>query len=223
MGSTDRVNEHNFMQEGESTAYEGQTSDTKWMGKLRTELDQDLGGQTTIPSNYKSAIPLSGKATTAKRLQINTEDADMSIVGEQIYPLELPIRTTADDLVEAYFTTVHPSFPVLDRADFMSKYEDVISSTDPAVYRDRMFIASLQLVFGIGAVHAHLVNAEWAGDDRDHVLYIACARMLAVDSGVLNDLCYLDQVRVFALGALYLLATDQINRYKRIILFLNPC
>ena len=215
MGSTDRVNEHLFMQEGESTAFEGQASDTKWLARVRTELDQDIEGQETIPSNYKSAIPLSATATAAKRLQMNTEDADMSVVGNQIYPLEMPIRATADDLVEAYFTTVHPSFPVLDQTEFMAKYEDVIRAPDLALYRDRTFIASLQLVFGIGAVHAHLVNAEWAGDERDHVLYIASARMLAVDSGLLNDLCYLDQVRVFALGAFYLLATDQINRYEQ--------
>lgn len=212
MGSTDRVNEQNFAREGEFMAFEGQASDTKWLQKLKTRLDEEDDTDLAKP---KSAIPsIANPSPNAMRFRVNNEDADMSVVGNQIYPLELPIRSTADNLVEAYFATVQPSFPMFDRAEFMLQYQEVYNSPDLAVYRDRNFIATLHLVFGIGAVHAHLVGAEWAGDERDHMLYIASSRMLAVDSGILNDLCYLGQVQVFALGALYLLATDQINRYK---------
>ncbi|KAL6718998.1 hypothetical protein ACLMJK_003233 [Lecanora helva] len=213
MGSTDRVNEQIINPDKDSLAFEGQASEAKWLQKLTTELDNDSEDDTLRSVKQNSTIPLSAHASSiAKRFRMNTEDVDMSVVGNQIYPLELPIKSTADRLLEAYFSTVQLSFPIFDRGIFMAQYEDVYSAPDLAVYRDRTFIASLQLVFGIGAVHAHLVDAEWAGDERDHVLYIACARMLAVDGGLLNDLCHLDQVRVFALGAFYLLTTEQINR-----------
>ena len=200
MGPTDRVNEQNFIQDGESVAFAGQASDTKWLQRLRKELDSDEDSKSK--SKGKVAAPL----------QMPTEDTDTSTIGNQIEPFELPIKNTADRLVEAYFTSIHSSFPILNQAEFLFQYEEVYAVLDVSAYQDHTFIATLQLVFALGAVHAHLINAEWAGDDRDHILYTANARMLAVDSGIMNDLCYLGQVQVFALGALYLLASDQINR-----------
>lgn len=194
--------------------FAGQASDTKWRQRLEVELGKDPE-HATRSATKKSAIPLSADSpATAKKIQANTEDMDMSIVGDQIYPLELPIRSTADRMVESYFTSIQLSFPIFNESELISQYEEVYDTVDLATYRDRTFIATLQLVFALGAVHAHLVNSEWAGDERDHTLYVANARMLAVDSGILNDLCHLGQARVFALGALYLLATDQINRYE---------
>ena len=214
MGYTDRVNEAHFNPEGGPTVFTGQASDTKWMQKLRVELNRDPAGDQKGPVGEGTANPPGvNPAIAARRFQVNTEDSDMSVVGDQIYPLELPIRSTADNLIQAYFTSIHLSFPLLNRNEFISQYIEVRKTPDLATYRDRTFIATLHLVFALGAVHAHLVDAEWAGDERDHILYIACARLLSVDSGILNDLCYLGQVRIFALGALYLLATDQINRY----------
>lgn len=83
---------------------------------------------------------------------------------------------------------------------------------DPVSYGDRIFLALLQLVFAVSAVHAHLTEADWAGDGRDHMLYFAQARILAVDTGILNNTCFLGQTQVFGLGGMYLLVTDQINR-----------
>ena len=204
MGYTDRVNENHFIHEGGPMVFAGQASDTKWLQKLRVELNRNPEGEDILPG--------ANPATAARRLHANTEDIDMSIVGDQIYPLELPIKKTADNLIRAYFSSIQLSFPLLDRSEFIAQYNEVRKMADLDTYRDRTFIATLHLVFALGAVHAHLVNAEWAGDERDHILYIASARLLSVDSGILNDLCYVGQVRIFALGALYLLATDQINR-----------
>ena len=222
MGHTERVNEHPFTQDGTPTAFAGQASDTKWLQRATTELDRDPGADNTTSSKDKSAIPWTiNPAATIKKRQINTEDIDMSVIGDQIYPFEFPVNGSADNFIEAYFTLIQLSFPILDWAEFISQYQEVRTTTDLAAYTDRTFIATLQLVFALGAVHAHLVNAEWAGDERDHMLYMASARLLAVDSGILNDVCSIAQVRVFALGALYLLATDQINRYTQARLSLS--
>ena len=198
--------------------FAGQGSDAKWLQRLQSELGRGSGQEKSDVTKY-SSIPLSvDPPPAAREFRANMEDMDMAVVGNQIYPLELPVKGTADKLIEVYFITVHLSFPIFNEVDFLAQFEEVYNTPDLTTYHDRTFIALLQLVFAIGAFHAHLIDAEWAGDDRDHTLYVASARMLAVDSGILNDACFLGQTRVFALGALYLLATDQINRYD-----LVPC
>lgn len=137
---------------------------------------------------------------------------DAAIVGDQVDPFAMPVKATADILVNAYFHSVHPSFPVLEKPLFMHKYKKLFYQNDPEAFSDRVFVAILQLVFAIGAVYGHLTGAEWVGDSRDHVLYFAQARIVAVDTGILNDVAYPGQVQLFSLGAMYLFVTDQINR-----------
>jgi hypothetical protein len=38
--------------------------------------------------------------------------------------------------------------------------------------------AQLNLLFAIGAKHSHLVGAEWAGAERDHIMYMLRATYL---------------------------------------------
>ena len=211
MGSTDQVNQDNFEQGG---AFVGQASGDKWIRKLTKELGQE-GPHANIRAQYNDHGYMQGTRHGAASQNPSPfrEDMDTSIVGHQIDPFSLPIKMTADALVSSFFATIHLSLPMINKEDFLFQYEHVWSAHDLTTYQDRTFLSILQLVFAIGAVHAHLIEADWAGDRRDHMLYFAQARMQAVDTGILNDVCYLGQVQVFGLGSMYLLATDQINRY----------
>ena len=148
----------------------------------------------------------------SRRPESHREDTDSAVVGHQIDPFALPIKSTADSLVNAYFSTIHTSFPILHKFAFMNLYDQLYSTKDFEGFEQRIFLAKLQLVFAIAAIHAHLIEADWAGDARDHILYSSRARMLAVDSGILNETGYVSQVQVFGLGGMYLLVTNQLNR-----------
>lgn len=224
MGPTDQIDEDDFAQEGQegdTAAFTGQASETKWLQRLRSELNPSQNkrrsmGQRRGSTHIGQSDAFPGRMNTQSRS--NMEDMDTSVVGDQLYPYELPLRSTADALLNGYFSSVHLSFPILSQPDFQRRYADLYDTMDPASYSDRIFIATLMLVFAIGAVHAHLIEADWVGDQRDHMLYFANARSLAVDSGILNDACSLGQVQVFALAAMYTLITDQINRFVNILL-----
>ena len=206
MGSVDHINQDDSMQQRFAhhvEPFKGQSSESKWTEKLNREL---------LPKQ-KAHISQARNMDQGFASQTYAEDMDTAVVGHQIDAFSLPVKTTADSLVNAYFSTIHLSFPILNKMDFVSQYDQVYSSMDPEGFRDRTFIATLQLVFAIAAVHAHLVQADWTGDARDHMLYFSQARVLAVDTGILNDDCYLGQVQVFGLGAMYLLVTNQLNRY----------
>ena len=103
----------------------------------------------------------------------------------------MPLRSTADALIDAYFNSILLSFPTLIQGDFMCYFSELYKTMDLA----------------------YLIEAAWAGDRKDYMLYFAHARILAVNSGILNDDCYLGQAQMFEFYATYLLVTDQINKY----------
>lgn len=216
MGSTDRVNLDELMQHQSTQrvpAFIGQASETKWIERLHEELLPKQDGETSKSQSRDQGFPQNAEdGAGGKQIQPYAEDMDAAVVGHQIDPFSLPVKSTADRLVTAYFTTIHLSFPILNQMDFMDQYDQLYSTMDPEGFEHRTFLAILQLVFAIAAVHAHLIQADWTGDARDHLLYFSQARVLAVDTGILNDDCYLSQVQVFGLGGMYLLVTDQLNR-----------
>ena len=207
MGVTDRIDQdENSRQPSahQSPAFLGQSSQPRWIERLNKELlpkkdakKPELRNRNKNPSQRSEPFP---------------EDRETAIIGHQIDPFSLPVRSTADSLVTAYFSTIHISFPILNKKDFMDQYDQLYRTMDPEGFKHRMFIAELQTVFAIAAVHAHLVQSDWTGDARDHMLYFAQARVLAVDMGVFNDDSTIGQVQVFGLGGIYLLLTNQLNR-----------
>ena len=217
MGSTHKVDQSNLLQDNNddpAISFAGPTSEIHWIQRLKQELE----GEKTkglSPSAYQNPSVARGidHRPDLEYGRKYSEDMDTAIVGHQIDPFQLPLKETADALIGSFFSTVQVSFPILNRSDFMSNFEALFNTMDPMAYPNRTFMAVLQLVFAISAVHAHLTEAEWAGDGRDHMLYFAQARILAVDTGILNDTCFLGQPQVFGLGGMYLLVTDQINRY----------
>lgn len=207
MGSTDHVNQDSSLQQMSARdilAFAGQSSETMWTEKLNKELLPKQVANTRKLENRNKGF--------SENQRPYAEDMDTAVVGNQIDAFSLPVKSTADSLVGAYFSTIHLSFPILDKFFFLSQYGQLYSTMDPEGFEPRTFVATLQLVFAIAAVHAHLIEADWTGDARDHMLYFSQARVLAVDTGMLNDDCYISQVQVFGLGAMYLLVTNQLNR-----------
>ena len=208
MGPTDQVDQDDYFL-GQSSphhapAFLGQSSETRWTERLQREL---------LPKQeVKMSKAQIRNQSLSQTLGPFGEDMDIAVVGHQIDPFSLPVKSTANSLVNAYFSTIHTSFPILDKMEFMNQYDQLYSTMDPEGFENRTFMTKLQLVFAIAAVHAHLVQAGWTGDVRDHMLYFSQARVLAIDTGIFNDECYISQVQVFGLGGMYLLATNQLNR-----------
>lgn len=217
MGSTDNTNEEDFARFGtakETHAFIGQASEEKWLQRLEQQLsDSMLQDGENNPTSRGGVSVKSVPRKPSKTDSPYPEDMDASIVGNQIDPYGLPVKKTADALLNAYFTTVHPSFPIVNEAHFYRQFEDYFITVDLESFKDRAFVAILQIVFAIGAVHAHRVRADWAGDDRDHLLYLARARVLSMEIGILNEFVYHGQVQLFGLAGMYFLATNQINRW----------
>ena len=228
MGSTGHANEEDFIQgqsAGTTKTFVGQASETRWMQRLERELTnqtasdtgRDPSRQFELPVSSRDKGPRSNFSSSGTTTNANPfpEDMDTSVLGDILDPYDLPVRSVADHFIESFFRTVHPSFPLVDKPYFMAQYEQYFNTHDQANFLDRSFVATLWIVFAIAAVHAHLTGAEWAGHEKDHLLYFAKGRLLGVSTGILNDMAFLGQVLVFGLAAMYLMVTNQINRSVR--------
>ena len=214
MGSTDHVNYHDFtspVPERVTPTYVGQSSEVAWMRRLDTELRKGPGRGAA--GKEHSSVP-EGSRPLANRQHHETwpEDMDSSVVGDQLDPYDLPIKSTVDELLKAFFTTVHPAFPILDKARFLRQYEQLSALTESDPKQNGIFVALLQTVLAIGAVHAHMSSSDWAGDERDHLLFFARGRVLGSYSGLLSESVNVGQVQILGLATIYLIATNQLNR-----------
>ena len=140
------------------------------------------------------------------------DDFPVSGLGP-VDPYEVPPRELADSLFNAYMQTVHASFPIIGRSNFTPQFRRFYNNPhDPKVMEATKWRAIINLIFAIGAKYAHLTQAEWQGDERDHLIYFARARQLSITSDTIFTHPDLQLVQIYGLTGFYLLATNQINR-----------
>lgn len=183
-------------------------------------------------SNYRNKRPRKSSSRTRRSRSIDSamledeyqfqtpayhlDDLSVSLpAGRPVDPYMLPDRKTADQLVEIYFETFHPSFPMVSKTLFMSQYGLLFETYFPPFSSNR-WLALLNLKFAIAALYAKLMNFQWrgSGSDADHLRFFARARALCLDQSGLLEVADVQHVQVMGLAAMYLLASNQTNRYS---------
>ncbi|KAJ5746474.1 hypothetical protein N7520_011656 [Penicillium odoratum] len=208
----DRLDEDpNRSEDTRTTGVLGKSSEITWMQRVQREAEQRAQGNSgTLESN--TADDEEKEAFSLHALNYHLDDLDIS-VPEPVQLYAMPSRQLADQLLNDYFQKTHPFFPILSKQLFRGQYHAFL---DSASRPGDKWLAVLNIIFAIGAKHAHLINAAWRGDDNDHLVYLTRARLLSMNSEVLFSHPDLQQVQVEGLIAFYLLASDQINRAWRI-------
>jgi hypothetical protein len=200
-GVTDRVEEDlNRSEDSRSTGFIGKCSPIYWMQELENDFEQRQP-QSEGPQELENKVPLHA---------VNYHLDDLSILPlGPVNAHAMPPPELAEQLFESYLTTVHPSFPILNRTLFRAQFRTFI---DDGVRPGDKWLAILNIIFAIGARYAHLVDAPWRGDPNDHLIYLTRARVLSVNSDAVFCHPDLQQVQVEGLTAFYLYSTHQINR-----------
>ncbi|KAL2796911.1 fungal-specific transcription factor domain-containing protein [Aspergillus keveii] len=207
LDAIDRVDEDlNRSPNSRATGYMGKNSEVTWLQRLRREAEhraRKLSGASEHRPDHEFSI---------HSVNYHLDDVDISPPGP-VHLYWMPPRNVADKLFEDYLDTIHPVFPILGRTLFSAQYRNFF---DNSARPGDKWLAILNLIFAIASYHAHLMHAPWRGDERDHLVYLARARALSMNSDTLFTHPDLQQVQVEALMAFYLLSTDQINRSWRI-------
>ncbi|KAL8941357.1 MAG: hypothetical protein Q9216_002296 [Gyalolechia sp. 2 TL-2023] len=218
MGSTDNINEETFKADagdGRIDAFLGQTATDNWVDRLQNRLNisdkedpQDVDHSSKVPG-VDSRLLDSKHPSAATGLSSSTLDAPT--FGDQFEPYELPEKAGADSFVGAYFTTVHPSFPIISRAGFLQNYEDFFAFSRPRKPYESAFVPILHLVLAIGAFHVYATQAPWVRDERTRLLNFARAKATVLEAHILQATAY-EQVQLCGLGALYYLVMYKVNK-----------
>lgn len=220
-GSLDNINEdYNRSTASRATGFLGKNSEVVWMQRLNRWVNEPSDGIRSPEGNQlmeHGVRPTSEQATgLGATNDQSTSDSTYHcddlpvIVTDQVDPFELPPKNVADRLFQSYFDTVHPAFPILGKSTFVSQYQTF--NHRQALNTGNNWRAILNVIFAIAAKYSHLIQAEWRGDERDHLVYFTRARMLGFDGESILAHPELQHIQVAGLIAFYLMTINQVSR-----------
>ncbi|CUS07415.1 unnamed protein product [Tuber aestivum] len=191
--------------------YMGKSSEVLWINLLKEEIRSYPDG---IPVEKSDQLERSASGQGEEAgWTYHLDDIDISFSDKQIDAYALPPKDLADSLVNIYFETVHPLFPIIYKGLFKHQFEVLYQTRDPAKVA-RKWLAIMNLVFAIGARHLSMIGEDEA-DVWQHVTFFLRARLLgALDGGLVFEIATLQNVQAMGLTGMYLLASKQTNRYS---------
>lgn len=201
-----------------ATGFIGRSSEIAWLQKLKKEVHGECDGWPSTMSNTddENGLPsptLTPRPDDPSELRVAStnyylDDMDVSIT-EPIEAYGVPSRETATKLLNAYLTSVHPSFPIIGILTFVSQFQVFFSQ--PSLKPGNKWLAILNLIFAIAAKHGQLMEWDWEDKEENHQLYFARARMLSMEDQLLQH-PDLQQLQVEGLACFYMIASGHINR-----------
>ena len=218
-GSLDRINEDfNRNDSARATGFMGKTSDVTWLHRLRDQLGDASPPTESIPFRNISG-PNVHENPTASEFVVDDGISnstyhcdDLAILApDQVEPFEHPPRQVVEFLLQTYFESVQPSFPIVGKVNFSSQVQNYLDNN--RVMPGRNWLAILNLIFAIAAKYSHLVESELRGDERDHIIYFTRARLLSMDGDWFLSQPELQRIQIVGLMSFYLMSINQINRY----------
>lgn len=181
-GSLDVINEDtNRDEHSRAAGFMGKSSAVTWVQRAKKAATNDLEDERRI---HRSTGTVAHGSFTDSTYHAEPGDIP-TIQAEEVNALEWPPAAVARALVDSYFDKVHVSFPILSKNSFYKKFETF--PKDQLSTEDQAWLAVANIVFAIGAKFAHLTNADYRGDYRDHLVYYARASALGMDQRTLNQ------------------------------------
>jgi hypothetical protein len=179
-----------------------------WLYQLKRELESkssEIGSiETWSPEDQQDHNSIAS-------VSYFLDDNEMAIL-EDADPLARPQQSIANTLVQNFFATVHPTFPIIVQDTFVRQLKTYYTS--PFVRPGRRWLAVLNLVFATSSrcFHYQMQPNSLAAND-DSLLYFSRAWKLCMTDHALLDHPDLQQVQIEGLTAIFLLASGHVNRY----------
>ncbi|KAL5050901.1 hypothetical protein BDW71DRAFT_171848 [Aspergillus fruticulosus] len=187
----------------QAIGFMGGPSEMSWINELYQVLEQDTPFLDSEASN---------KSQTLTSVCYFLDDEELAL-EPNIDPYGRPPRHIADQLLDCYFFTVHPSFPIIAKIPFMQQYEMYYTRTD--IRPTKRWLTILNLVFALAAKFAQLVSKPWVAEADTPMACFTRARKLNYTESQLLEHPNLQQVQIEGLTAFFLMAIGHINRSWR--------
>ncbi|KAI5852550.1 fungal-specific transcription factor domain-containing protein [Morchella snyderi] len=214
-GSVDHIREEpNRSDSAYPTGYMGKNSEVAWIQRVTQQLAREASAD---PPQSSALATRNDDEYQFETPTYHLDDLSVSIAGGQINPFYLPPKETADKLLNAFFSTVYPTFPIVLKKLFMAQYDAFFQSFFPPASSKR-WLAMLNLMFAIGSLYGRLTNADWKKESEiEHLKYFSRGRVLSLDEGSILEVPDLQQVQVVGLAGIYLIASNQTNRAWNVV------
>ncbi|KAL3490714.1 fungal-specific transcription factor domain-containing protein [Aspergillus germanicus] len=187
----------------QAIGFMGGPSEMSWINELYQVLEKDTPFLDSEVSNKSQSL-------TSVCYFLDDEEL---VLDASIDPYGRPPRDVADKLLDCYFFTVHPSFPIIAKIPFMQQYE--MYYTRPDIHPTKRWLTILNLVFALASKFAQLVSKPWVGEAESPMVCFTRARKLSFTESQLLEHPNLQQVQVEGLTAFFLMAIGHINRSWR--------
>ncbi|KAE8166391.1 fungal-specific transcription factor domain-containing protein [Aspergillus tamarii] len=189
----------------QAMGFVGEHSEITWLYRLRRMLERS----SPVTPSPKESWDRQSVASVSFFL----DDLDIPVI-DNVDPMQRPSQMLADQLVDTYFSIIHPFFPIIGKAIFLRQYKSFYST--PFVRPGKRWLAILNLIFGIAARYCHQLQSDARDTPDDGPLYFSRAWKLSMSDVALLDHPNLQQVQVEGLTSFYLLSVGQVNRSWRI-------
>ncbi|KAJ5491323.1 hypothetical protein N7539_002890 [Penicillium diatomitis] len=219
IGRVDHTEEDfNRDENARATGFVGRSSEIAWLQKLGKEMNTECEDWLTVKSHEDNESGLPSPTPTPlvdKHVEPLVASAtyfadDLEVPKrEQVDLFEVPTRDAATKLLNAYLTSVHPSFPIIGISTFLSQFQ--VFFNQPSLRPGGKWLAIVNLIFAISSKYGQLTDAEWAEGEDDHEVYFSRARGLCLENQFLQH-PDLQQLQIEGLASFYLTSSGHINR-----------
>ncbi|KAL6233626.1 hypothetical protein BDW75DRAFT_184890 [Aspergillus navahoensis] len=187
----------------QAIGFMGGPSEMSWINELYQVLEKDTPFLDSEASNKSQSL-------TSVCYFLDDEEL---LLEPNVDPYGRPPRHIADQLLDCYFFTVHPSFPIIAKIPFMQQYEMYYTQTD--IRPTKRWLTILNLVFALASKFAQLVSKPWVAEADTPMACFTRARKLNYTESQLLEHPNLQQVQIEGLTAFFLMAIGHINRSWR--------
>lgn len=217
-GALDRTDEDFTREDARETGFMGKNSEITWLQRLKHENVHGDTNDNEAPKTMSGKKHPGDTSVPVQESDIGFKVSDTSYhlddfavsTFEHVEPLEYPPRDVAQQLFTAYMTRVHPTFPIVGKVNLTAQFNKFI--TGHVNKPPNKWLAIVNMIFAIAAKYAHLIQADWRGDDRDHLIYFTRARLLSIGNDALFQHPDLQDIQIVSLMSLYFMCISQINR-----------
>lgn len=231
------VLEHYMTQEQERQAsgFIGKSSELRLLRQLHLKAGDNRGDpfehQNPYPGSSASMEAVLHHNQSGERHQrhrpVNPKDTNVwsfYLDNCDLHPdlsvqaFELPLRQTAERLVNSYLTTVQPTFPILAEPPFKTEFDQLYATSSNSSNTTNRWLGILNLVFAIGRRHQDLAEDIRPPDDSEHQVYWSRAHVLGLE--LFHSVEYADTTQLQASGllAMYLLSVGHVNRWDAFLI-----
>jgi hypothetical protein len=186
----------------------GKMSEISWLEVARENI------LLWTDSNYcHSGHCDSVRVLHATEMNYHLDEADLLAVNEDSMEEE-QWPDLAGTMAGAFFDTIYPTFPFVDKEPFLQTLSTVRpQNTMPRFGANRRWAAMANIIFCLGSQWLFRGDANQPVGRDDHLIYYARARKLGLDHRVVLDHPTVEQVQMMGLLGLYLATNHQITRY----------